>query len=151
MAWVYLDLITLNSDNFWLYSDSFPPTTQVIKFVETLVVQGSVVPPENVSIRALMNISQNENGIDEHTESIIIYPSNNPIIYRVPLHTFSLPRISLKLLTNRYNKYNPLWAFNIYYWEGTTNGTGTGINSTELSNLINNLGVGGGGIPPELI
>lgn len=153
MTWVYLDLITLNRQSLWEFSDVFPPETQVIKFTQSMILQGTVIPPENAKIRGLLSFAQvNELlGNYEILESKVIYPSNYQIIYHVPPHPFTQPKLALKLLSNMYAKYDPLWAFNIYYWQGEVNGTDTGINSTELSNLINNLGVGGGYIPPQLI
>ncbi len=153
MTWVYLDLITLNRQSLWEFSDIFPSETQVIKFVQSMVIQGTSIAPENANIRALLSFAQvNESlGNYEILESKVIFPSNFQIIYHVPPHPFTQPKIALRLLGNIYQKYDPLWAFNIYYWQGEVNGSGTGFNVNEIGNIINNLGVGGGGIPPELI
>lgn len=157
MAWVYLDLITLNRQSLWEFSDIFPPETQVIKLTQSMVIQGTTIPPENAKIRGLLSFAQiNELlGNYEILESKVIYPSNYQIIYHVPPHPFTQPKLALKLLNNIYNKYDPLWGFSVYYWQGEVNGTGTSINldqlGNQIGNIINNLGVGGGGIPPELI
>ncbi len=112
MVWSLVGTIDLN-DSDWKYSSVFPSESSFLKFTESLTIQGTPVPPENVKLRALFAVSQ---GSDEITESRIIYPSNKQIVYPVPLQPFFNPQVALKLLGTGYLKFSPQWTFEIYSW-----------------------------------
>ena len=118
MAWVFFDALSITTSNLWTYSNILPKEIQVIKLIQRLNLSNTSISPEQSNIRALYALYQEINDIKEQTINTLLYPSNIPVILPIQKHTFELPQLALKIFGSNYQKFSPIWTFEVYRWEG---------------------------------